>query len=391
MCDALCVATPGGMLFAKSSDRHPDEVQVVEWHDARPARTPLRTQYLEIDDTGAFGVLGSRPTWLWGMEHGVNEHAVAVGNEKIWTTGRARAQPVGLLGMDLVRLALERARSADEALDVVTTLLEHHGQGGSGEPHHDEPYFSSFLIVDPRGGWVLETCARTWAARPVGASAAISNRITLRADWTRASADVERGTDFDTFRHPAVPTALADRRLAATRAAAARTTDPRELVAALRDHGEGPWGAPGEARGIAAPPPAEAGDDFRGVTVCMHRRETHAATTASMVAALTVDAPPRAWACLGSPCCGVYLPVFPPDVTPAWSDPATWSRFASLRDRVEAGTLTLDEVRGVLGPVEDALWADGDDVFASGDPARRGAFAERAFAPVDRALRQLGA
>ena len=138
-----------------------------------------------IDDPGAHAFLGSRPTWLWGVEHGVNEHGVAIGNEKIWTVDRPRDHPPALLGMDLVRLGLERSRSADEALAVLTTLLERHGQGGSGEPDRDEPYFSSFLIADPDGGFVVETSNRTWAARPIGAGAAISNRISLGTDWTR--------------------------------------------------------------------------------------------------------------------------------------------------------------------------------------------------------------
>ena len=123
--------------------------------------------------------------------------------------------------MDLVRLALERARTADEALEQLTTLLEQHGQGGSGEQDHDEPYFSSFLIADPRGGWVVETSARTWAARPVGRGAAISNRISLGTDWTRASADVAPGRDFQDWRDPKAPTAIADLRLDATRACVA--------------------------------------------------------------------------------------------------------------------------------------------------------------------------
>ncbi|MDZ7732671.1 MAG: hypothetical protein U5R31_05700 [Acidimicrobiia bacterium] len=66
------------MLFAKSSDRPPGEAQVVEAHPRRPAGGTLATQYLEIDDAGAHAVMGSRPAWLWGFEHGVNEHGLAM-------------------------------------------------------------------------------------------------------------------------------------------------------------------------------------------------------------------------------------------------------------------------------------------------------------------------
>src|SRR5260221_4421019 len=164
MCDTLCVRTDDAMLFAKNSDRHPDEAQVIEWHGPRAPSAGLRTQYLTIADPGGHAFLGSRPTWLWGAEHGVNEFGVAIGNEKIWTIEQPREQPPALLGMDLVRLVLERARSADDALSVLTTLLEHHGQGGSGEPHRDEPYFSSFLIAGSRGGFLVPSSNPTCAA-----------------------------------------------------------------------------------------------------------------------------------------------------------------------------------------------------------------------------------
>jgi secernin len=383
MCDTFCVRTKGAMLFAKNSDRHPDEEQVVEWHGRRAAGSSLRTQYLTIPDAGAHAFVGSRPTWLWGAEHGVNEFGVAIGNEKIWTVDRPRDRPPALLGMDLVRLGLERARSADEALAVLTSLLEQYGQGGSGEPHRDEPYFSSFLIADPAGGYVLETSDRTWAARPVDGGAAISNRVSLGTDWTRASADVAAHTDFGTYRWPRMPTVVADERLVVTRAAVARgdATTPAELAHALRSHGPDR---------DAAELPGELGGDGRGFTVCMHRRESHSQTTASMIAELRADATPRAWVSLGNPCCSVYVPCFPPSMPPELADADTWRRFARLRDRVEAAPAGLAEVQAELLVVEHDLWAAAETAHASGEAARRDAFARTAFAPVDAALHRLG-
>lgn len=388
MCDTLCVRTTGAMLFAKNSDRHPDEAQVVEWHDRRAGGGDLRTQYLTIEDPGAHAFLGSRPTWLWGVEHGVNEYGVAIGNEKIWTIDRPRDQPPALIGMDLVRLGLERARSADEALTVMTALLEQHGQGGSGEPHRDEPYFSSFLLADPDGGFVLETSNRTWAARPIGAGAAVSNRISLGTDWTRASADVAANTDFDTYRWRRMPTAIADPRLAVTRAAVAlgEATTPADLARTLRSHGRDRDRDRDRDRATL---PGEIADG-NGFTVCMHRRESHSQTTASMVAELRRDTPPRAWVCLGNPCTGVYVPSFPPEVAPELSDAATWARFARLRDRVEARPDELEAVQAVLAEVERELWADAEIAFASGNRHRLEAAARTAFAPVDAALHRLG-
>jgi len=370
MCDALCVRTPAGMLFAKNSDRHPDEAQVVEWYPARPARGELRTQYLTIPDAGAFALVGSRPSWLWGFEHGVNEHGVAIGNEKIWTTTRARDLPPALLGMDLVRLGLERGRSADDALDIMTNLLEQHGQGGSGEPHRFEAYFSSFLVADAGGGWVLETSGRTWAAKPVAQGAAISNRVTIGRDWTRGSADLAADADFDSFRRPGVPTEITDGRLATTRRAITSDVSPRRLAAVLRDHG--------------------AGNPTRAATVCMHQREAQMFTTASMIVDLRAGVPPRGFACLGSPCASVYVPIFPPAVPPELGDIVQWKRFAQLRDRIDADPSLGPETRAELGAIEAELWHAAEAAHASGDRARLDRFGREAYAPIDRALRGLG-
>jgi secernin len=294
--------------------------------------------------------------------------------------------------MDLVRLGLERARTADDALDVMTLLLDAHGQGGSGERDRDAPYFSSFLIADPDGGWILETSGRTWAARPVSAGGAISNRLTLATDWTRASADVVPGHSFDEWRSPRIPTSIADHRLAATRATVRRgaAVGARDLAAAMRDHGRGPWGAPGTSDADVDPLPLEPGADGRGITVCMHVRGLQA-TTASMIAALgDGNARPRAWVCLGSPCVGVYIPVFMDACPDELGDPSQWDRFAQLRDRAEADPDALAPIRSTLGGVEAELWETADDVMSSDSQARRIEFAHSAWKPVDAVLSDLG-
>ena len=397
MCDTLAFPTGTGMVFAKNSDRPPGESQVLVAHGARPARDTLDTQYLRIADAGACALVASHPTWLWGAEHGLNEHGVAIGNELIWTVDDPRAQPLGLLGMDLVRLGLERGTTADTALAAITDALAEHGQGGSGQHDQDDPYFSSFLIADAHGGWVLETSARTWAARPLGDGSSISNRVSLTTDWTIASPDVEPGTDFDRWRSPKIPTSIADHRLASTRACIARRPLPhdRDTVAAvaatLRDHGDGPWGAPtaagpddSERRAL---PPAIA-EDGRNVTVCMHVGD-YQATTASFVADLRIDAPPRAWACLGSPCASVYVPFFPLAVPTTLSDPAQWERFARLRHRIETEPDALAAVREVLAPAERELWEAADDA-AAGTDATRAIYTTRCSRVVDAALTTLG-
>jgi hypothetical protein len=375
MCDTFCVRRPGGMLFAKSSDRPVDEPQVLEWLRGRPSGDSVRTTYLTIPDAGAVDVLGSRPTWMWGLEHGINRHRLAIGNEKVWTVDDPRAAPDALVGMDLVRLALERAATADQAVDVLAGLLDDHGQGGSGEEGGDEPYWSSFLVVDPDGGWVVETSGRSWVAAPVGEGAAISNRLTLSTEWTRSSPDVDPGSDWDQRRSPAAPTGIADHRLAATRRciSGGDAVTPQHAVAALRDHGDGPWGEPG-ASGDPTPVPADVHDDWSGVTVCMHVRG-YQCTTASMVADLPADPeqPQRVWAASGTPCSSVYLPVGvignEAVVPSVLGDVDAWRSFSALSRTVERpgqdGGDALAAIRASLAPVEATAWADADELWDS--------------------------
>lgn len=357
MCDTVAVTTATGTWFAKNSDRSPRELQVLEASPARTAGGTTRTQYLTLPDPGAHGILGCRPVWLTGLEMGVNDHGVAIGNEKVWTTDPIQRAPEALLGMDLVRLALERGSDADSALDALAAALEAHGQGGNGEFDRHEAYPSSFLIVDGRGGWHLETRGRSWAAAPIRAGLALSNRVSMRTEWTRASDDVAPGTDIDTWRHPGADVRIADGRLAVTRRVigAGRPLDERTLFTLLRDH------AASEACDAAfAPPPPSPGTDLERISVCMHLTGI-SATTASMVAHLPRDsgAPVRVWCAIGGPCASVYVPVDPAHPPAVLADPSIADRFRRLRERVEVDPGSISEVRGVLDPVEDGLLAEG--------------------------------
>jgi secernin len=384
MCDTLCGPGRRGMVFAKNSDRPPGEVQVA-WPFGRRATAgcTLRTQYLSIGDVGAHAAFLSCPTWLWGAEHGVNEHGVAIGNERIGTVHDAAAAKPALIGMDLVRLGLERARTAAEAVDVLTGLLETYGQGGIADAAHQEAYDSSFLIADPTTAFVVETAGSEYAVAAFPAGVAVSNRIMLGTAWTRASAGVATGEDFDRFRDPGVDTAFADVRLAASRRFLASTTPggltPAATAAHLRDHGTGPWGAPG-VDGPVLVPPARVGADRSGVSVCMHVRGL-SVTAASMIAELPPElsdgAPLRVYVAAGSPCASIYVPAFPrtvagppPFVPVELSGEELWQAADALRRLVEAEPDALPAVRLVLQPVEDELWAEADGVLD--DPAHWG-------------------
>ncbi|XP_029461676.1 secernin-3 isoform X2 [Rhinatrema bivittatum] len=110
---------------------------------------------------------------------GANEHGVCIGNEAVW--GREEVEDEeALLGMDLLRLGLERADTAEKALDVIVDLLEKYGQGGNCmEGNVSFTYHNSFLIADRRDAWVLETAGKYWAAEKVEGVRNISNNLSI--------------------------------------------------------------------------------------------------------------------------------------------------------------------------------------------------------------------
>uniref|UniRef100_W5MKK0 Secernin 3 n=1 Tax=Lepisosteus oculatus TaxID=7918 RepID=W5MKK0_LEPOC len=171
------------VIFGKNSDRPCDEVQEVVYFPAKKYESgaQLECTYIKIDQVPeTYAVVLSRPAWLWGAEMGANEHQVCIGNEAVW--GREEASDAeALLGMDLVRLGLERADTAEKALDVIVDLLEKYGQGGNCmEDECTFTYHNSFLIADRTVAWVLETSGKHWAAEKITEGTCnISNQFSI--------------------------------------------------------------------------------------------------------------------------------------------------------------------------------------------------------------------
>ncbi|HMQ00390.1 MAG TPA: C69 family dipeptidase, partial [Cyclobacteriaceae bacterium] len=114
---------------------------------------------------------------------GANEHGVVIGNEAVFTKVKFEKHNNGLTGMDLLRLALERSKSAHEALHCITTLLEQYGQNACGGYKNKKFYYhNSFIIADYEAAWILETAGKVWAAKKVKDISSISNGLSITVD-----------------------------------------------------------------------------------------------------------------------------------------------------------------------------------------------------------------
>ncbi|MFX1431730.1 MAG: C69 family dipeptidase [Promethearchaeota archaeon] len=186
MCDTLVAlgnsTKDGSVIFGKNSDRPFNEVQLITYSPRRSFKEgdSLKCTYLEIKQVReTYAILLSQPYWMWGAEMGTNEFGVVIGNEAVYTHEPLRN--IGLLGMDLLRLGLERGKSARESMEIIIQLLEKYGQGG-GCAYDDQTwlYHNSFIIADPKEAFVLETADKWWIVENVKSIRSISNGLTIR-------------------------------------------------------------------------------------------------------------------------------------------------------------------------------------------------------------------
>jgi secernin len=371
MCDTLVSLAPstarGHVVFAKNSDRERNEAQALEIAPARRnvRSTPLKLTYITIDDAPeTHACLLSRPFWMWGAEMGANDQGVVIGNEALHAVVPAQRKRA-LTGMDLVRLGLERGATAAQAVQVITSLLERHGQGGDCGHLGRFYYQNGFVIADPREAYVLETCGRWWAVERVTSHRSLSNAYSIgrgydaispallqhacEADWVDADgrlnvADrlIDQARDSVTFGRGRCERgqALLDRR--------APELDVAAMMAILRDHGEQADWTPANTRRR---------------TICMHAAEgpRRSQSVGAMVSELRHGQAVHWVTASAGPCISIFKPVvlgaaFPaqgPAPTDRFNAEARWWRHERLHRRALRGDFVARLAE--IAPERDAL------------------------------------
>jgi secernin len=185
MCDTLVALAnstrDGSVIFGKNSDRPQSEAQIISYIPRKNwIEKEIQCTYISIPQVKeTASVILSQPFWMWGAEMGANEYGVVIGNEAVYSYEPVR--DIGLLGMDLVRLGLERGKNAIESVQVITSLLEKYHQGGGCAFNESNwSYHNSFIIADPKEAYVLEAADDWWIVEKVINVRSISNGLTIR-------------------------------------------------------------------------------------------------------------------------------------------------------------------------------------------------------------------
>ena len=371
-CDTM-VALPsstkyGQTLFAKNSDRPTEECQplVQRPNTSHASGTVVRCQFIDLPQVPTtYAHVGSRPYWCWGYEHGFNEHQVVIGNEGLSSKWPEADEPK-LIGMEILRLGLERGRTAAEAVDVMTGLVGEYGQGRFANAASVRTYDNGYIVADPSEAYIIDTAGHEWAVKRVERSEGISNEHSVKKDWLSTSSSVERSAMAQGWWVPD------EGRLDFTRtfcdfqagegglgaARRARSTslldvhdgriDVRTMIALLRDHSDC----------------MDPGEDFVGTfpngrSLCMHHGDqVKGNTAASLIADLCGDGSrvPVYWCSMYSPCLGPFLPIFasgevPSQLALGGEDPdldSPWWLFRELERWVRTdGVLDEDKAVGV--------------------------------------------
>lgn len=362
MCDTMAVVSSDGVLLAKNSDRDPNEGQFLDWLPrqsyARGAR--VHCTWIDIPQVAeTHATLLSRPFWMWGAEMGTNEWGVTIGNEAVFT--REPYAATGLTGMDLLRLALERSRTAEEAVQTIVTLLETVGQGGGcGHENRNRRYHNSYILADTRGAFVLETAGRQHAVETVRGARSISNGLTIAGFAERYSDTIKTYVSGCRWRRARTQSLVEER------------PSVGGLMSVLRDHGDGQGLAPRYAffnGGLNVP--------------CVHGGGTVASsqTAASWVADLRPGAV-RHWATgTAAPCTSLFKPVSvdqPLDLGPPPTDRADgpsgrslWWRHEELHRAVMRDPTRLGSRYYAERDAIEAAWLssppDSKSAFTEGD------------------------
>lgn len=183
MCDTMWKSFGKGGIFAKNSDRSCNEPNLVQFiPGGETGGAPVACTYISVpQEEKKYSVLLVRPSWIWGAEMGINEFGVVIGNEAVFTKSKDK-KIERLLGMDILRIALERAENAKEGIGEIIRALTKFGQGGNCAFDKKFYYDNSYLVADKNEAYIIETAGYDYKTRKLAGYGNISNRLSIEED-----------------------------------------------------------------------------------------------------------------------------------------------------------------------------------------------------------------
>ncbi len=391
MCDsfvALPTATQNHtVILGKSADCQVNEAHALVRFPGRKhlSGAAFKATHLVVPQVAeTYEVILGKSFWTWGAEIGINEHGVAIGNEAVFTTLQKDEKSEGLMVIDMLRIGLERGRTALEAVGAITTALEQIGQGGNCELTGNSHFDGSYLIADPTEAWILETAGRQWVAKKVTDSiGSISNVLSIGDDWDLSSL-TERRDWASSYGEPEIIARIGSRERQACSynglAAAKGNITVRTAFDVLRQHGEGYHPAAGEVH----------------QNICVHAgapqyRQWQA--VGAMVAEMSADGVIGWFTATSGTCVSIFKPVFVgvdlPNIGPLPTeqyDPrALWWKHELLHRRAMADFHHLvPEIRQDFDALEDEFLAEAPSVM-KGTLAQKKEFMDYCFQKAEQA------
>lgn len=139
--------TDGSVMVTYAADSHNLFGELINTPAADHPKGAMR-RVIEWDTSKPLGEI-PEVAHTYNVVGNINEHQVAIG-ESTWGGRKELQDTTGQSIIDygsLIQIALERSKTAREAIDVMTSLVEKYGYASSGE---------SFSIADKNELWVLE-------------------------------------------------------------------------------------------------------------------------------------------------------------------------------------------------------------------------------------------
>lgn len=377
----------------------------------------VHADFLEIPQARqTHTVLASQPAGRWGYLHGVNDVGFAAGCTAF--PNKLHSKAPTLSGPDLIRLVLERCRTALQAADLISELLDRHGQGAFPDCPPDCSADHALMIADATEAYLFETAGRYWVYQEIEQVRAVSNLCTIRQDWDRISPGlgglaIEHGwwpgdgskLDFaDALSENPVGEASALRRWGRATLLLEQQNghiDAEFLRRVLGDHYEGTHFEIDPLAVLNGPAP-----------LCQHGNAPAAVpTAASMIACLggSEERLPVVGCAFGPPCLSLYFPIFLTGALPssfsrtgpeAVADTMS-GRIFHLNDRVRAQPQLWSAVRERMASLQDDFDREAEEVAIEGAALKQrgermelesltGSFMQRNLEQFDHLLSEFG-